>query len=704
MRLIIFFYLSFFLSTFLVGQTPEKETRKSYYGGVFTPKGDFRVLIVPVIFKDGCETNPKFQNNDVAIHGWQMKDGRRLPDMVDEETGECPLWIFNKPEHFETYKDSNLYNESNLFYQVSQRQFRFMGDVFKDSTGKPMVIEIEPQGGFHWSHMNRKALEEMKRVNPNFDWSPYDQRKNNPQYKFDNSINPEPDKVVDYIIFIYRYRPNWGQQPHPSMRGWPGSGGGFASPSGTQLETYNGYKFSEGFTMMWGSGVFMHELAHTLYNLPHLWGANSTVGDYFYQTNVGWGATASISMFKMFSAWESWYMGFLKPVADIKTADDLRNTNQFILRDYFSSGDALRIEIPFSGGQHLWVENHQKIHPFDEHVWAGNKIGADQVATTAAGTYIYVENVAGSQETIIGALSTACNGTKLLNAAGNYDYSYIDESPSKNAWGNEMYRFRREAANPISGTNPFHQYRDDFNKDGTISVNTNYNSARNEGAGIACEEISPDSFVNLYHNFGVYDKDKAFYYSRTPGFQPGDILDMGSNPMIINYPKYKMNEAQLEPIYLNGLKLEFFSTGVSHEIMLRVSFKETMLENNQRWAGNIILPNITADNAPDLIIQIARVLTINNSKVPNRHTKTEQGDFINPTKLTIAAGASLHLKRKSKIIVESGSSLELEKGARLELEKKARIVIKPGAKLILNGNSPILGKRARLELKGLLVE
>ena len=439
--------------------------------------------------------------------------------------------------------------------------------------------------------------------------------------------------------------------------------------------------------MMWNSGVFIHELGHTLYNIPHLWGANSTVGDYFYQPNVGWGATASIAMFKMFGAWESWYLGFLKPLADIKDEKDLEEGNSFILRDYFSSGDALRIEIPFSGGQHLWIENHQKVHPFDEHVWVGNKIGKDEVAPTAAGTYLYVENVAGSHETIIGALSPACNGIKLLNAAGNYDYSYIDESPTKNAWGNEMYRFRRGEPNPISGTNPFYQYRDDFDKDGLIS-----------------EAFSPDIFVNLYHNFGVYDKEKAFYYSRTPAFQPGDILDMGSNPMISNYSKYNMNTAQLEPTYLNGLKLEFFSTGLSQEMMVRVSFKATILENNQRWAGHVILPNITEDRSPDLVIQIARTLTINNSKVPNRHTKTKQNDFINPTIFRIASDANLLLKRRSKLIVESGSTLVLEKGARLELEPKSRIIIKPGAKLILNGNKPVLGKKARLEMKGVLLE
>lgn len=685
-------------------QVPDKEVRKSYYGGVFTPKGDFRALIVPVIFKDSCETNPKFRNSEMPIKGWQMQHGKRLPDMVDPETGDCPEWVFNRSEHFEVFKDSNLFNESNFYYHISQGEFRFMADIFKDSTGRPTVVEIEPQGGFHWSHMNKKALEEMKRLNPNFDWAAYDQRKNNPQYKFDNSVDPQPDKIVDYIIFVYRYSPGWQQQPHPGMKGWVGSGGGFASPSGIQLETYNGYKFSEGFTMMWNSGVFIHELGHTLYNLPHLWGSNSTVGDYFYQPNVGWGATSTISMFQMFGAWESWYLGYLKPIADIKNQDDLKAGNEFILRDYFTTGDAIRIEIPFSDGQHLWLENHQKIHPFDEHIWANSAVGKDPLATTASGVYAYIEDVAGSQETIISALSSACNGIKLLNAAGNYDYSYVDEPPAKNAWNNDIYRFRRGDANPISGTNPFYQYRDDFNKDGKIDVNTNYNAARNEGASIACEEIAPDSFVHLYHNFGLYNAEKAYYYSRTPAFQAGDVLDMGSNPIVTNYPKYNIKQQDLNPMYLNGLEIRFFSTPTSGEILVKVNFNKTLLENDQRWAGNIVLPNITGDTKPDLVIQIARTLLLNKSGIPNRHSKTELGDFINPTILTVESGASLLLKRRAKIIIDSGTSLILDKGVELTLESRAKIIVKAGAKLVLNGNKPIMDKKAKLEVKGIVEE
>jgi hypothetical protein len=88
--------------------------------------------------------------------------------------------------------------------------------------------------------------------------------------------------------------------------------------------------------MMWNSGVFVHELAHTLFNAPHLWGANGTVGNFFYRPSVGWGATSTIPLFQGFNAWESWYAGFSEITYDVN--DSLTKfQNEFILDDYLTS-------------------------------------------------------------------------------------------------------------------------------------------------------------------------------------------------------------------------------------------------------------------------------------------------------------------------------------------------------------------------------
>lgn len=665
--------------------TAQQNNRKSYYGGVFTPKGDFRALIVPVIFKDAPLSNSKFRNQDHHLEDWSAGKPQLLPDVIDPISGDSPKWLYNRPEHFEQYKDSIFYNDSKMFYHISNGSFRFTADVFKDSLGRPLAVEIDPDGGRDWSHMNKKALDEMKRIHPDFDFSPYDQRKNNPQFVFDNSIQAAPDKIVDYIVFIYRYSPSWSDHPAPGMNRWTGSGGGFASPSGIMLENYNGYKFAQGFTMMWASGVFFHELAHTLYNLPHLWGTNGTVGEYFYRPSVGWGATSSAGLFQIPSAWETWFLGYTTLVADIKTEGDLKAGNTFELRDYTTTADALRVKIPFSGGQNLWLEYHSIEHPFDRHIWSGRKIGKDVISKPAAGVYAYIEHVSDSHEKIPGVLSPVCNALKPINAAGNFDYEYIDEEPKQNAWGNKLYRFRKLKANPVSGTNPFFYFRADFNKDGIISLDKNYNGAKNEGEPIMTEEIYPDSFANLYQCFGVFDSE--WNYSRSSAFLPGDEFGLNSNPLLCSYATYNDKTLKMEPVYLTGLKINFSKVSAPGTVRISLSFGETFLRKNARWTGIIRLPDITADPKADLVIETGKELILNKSGTANRHTQNESGDFINPSILTIDSAAVILLKKRAKLIVQDNSILEIMPGATLIMEKRAKIVIGKDAKFIADEKS-----------------
>jgi len=682
----LFFMLSF-------GIFAQENTRKSFYGGVFTPKGDFKALIVPVIFKDFPQTNPAFVNSAQNIDGWSAGNPSNLPDCINPESGIFPRWLYNNPEDFERFLDSSFLNDSKMLYHISKGSFRFMADVFRDSSGSPKAVEIDPEGGRDWSHMNKMALEEMKKLAPDFDFSSFDNRKNNPQYLFDNSVNPKPDNVVDYIIFIYRYSPNWAVQPAPGMNKWSGSGGGYASPSGIMLETYNGYKFSEGFTMMWGSGVFFHELAHTMYNLPHLWGANGTVGEYFYRPSIGWGATSSAGLFQIPSAWETWFLGYNESLTDIKGPEDIKNGNIFELQDYVQTGDAMRIKLPFTENQYLWLEYHAVEHPFDRHIWSGQKIGNDEIALPAKGVYAYLEQVSDRHEKIPGVLSQQCNAIKPINAAGNFDYSYVDEIPILNAWGNKLYKFSKIRENPISGTNPFYYFRDDFNKDGIIGLDKNYNGARNEAEPIMCEAFSADSFANLYNCFGVYNPSQP---DRVASFQPGDYYGLNSNPLLCSFAKYNDKIGQMEAVYLCGLRVKFLKS-TTKSAKLIVSFGETLINRNARWTGNIILPNISADSLADLEISKRKLIDINKSGTVNRHLKTEEGDFISPTKLLIKSDATVLMRKGSRIVISKGASLEFESGAKLIMEKGAKIIVKKGGELSFNKAK--INKHRKAEIK-----
>jgi hypothetical protein len=633
------------------------------------------MLVVFVAFEDNPSTNPAFTNAEHA-HEWDMSKNKGLPEFVDAKTGRFEQFFFQTPEEFSTRIDSVEYNYSKDFYLMSKGGFRVMGEVFKDSNNLPAVVRISPEGCAGWTHTNKKAWEAMQKLNPRADFARFDTRKNSPNFDFDNSTS-QPDKILDYVIFVYRYKKDWGAsiQPAPGMQNWIGSGGGFASTGLWVEDPINGYKCVEGFTMSHNSGVFIHEIGHTLHNAPHLWGTNGVVGDYFYRPAIGWGVTSSIALFKAgFFAWERWYLGFMDLVADIKIPEKLPFRQTFRLRDFQVSGDAARVELPFSKGQYVWFENHQIQHGFDKHVFNQQTIGADTMQNAPAGMYMYVSPLPDSRNHIIAALSSWANSVRPLNAAGNYDYALSPLPPLVNAWGNDLYHWKRGAANPLSGLNPYWHYPFDKNKNGALDINPDYNTGKSDSWFILREEIAPDSFANTYAGFGQYAPQKAPYYTRTPAFQPGDILDMSSNPMLTNHPKFSYQQQKLEPFYLNGLKVSILKVAKSKDLEVLVEYGQTSISKNTRWAGEIVLPNISQNAEADAVLAPKVRLILDKSQTPNRQYAQADGSFVNPTILRINADACLKLSKNSVLEIRQGASLELEKGAKIILEKGAKLL------------------------------
>ncbi|MCH2044061.1 MAG: hypothetical protein MK212_07945 [Saprospiraceae bacterium] len=670
----------------------------STYGGSFTPQGDLKALVVFVIFEDNNPANPKFNNKEAKFWGWDAYQNNGLPKVVNTKTGSSVDYIFNSPEDFSQENlDKINYNYSKEFYLMSNGKFKFMGEVFKDSTGEANVVKVNPNEVASWSGMNRKVIEKMRKMNPNMDLSSFDQRKNNPQFLFNNADTSihKADGIVDYIIFLYRYKKNWSLQPVPGMQHWVGSGGGFSSIGIASLEKYNGYQFAQGFTMMYQSGVFIHEIAHTLHNAPHMMGVNHTTGDYFERPSAGWGSTVGLKMFQGFNAWERWYLGYIDPKM-INNEGDIRVTNEFILRDFITSGDAIRIKLPFVSKQYLWLENHTGEHFFDQHQWKGSVIDKDTIANTAQGVYAYVERIAAKRTDIIRPLTNITNGLKPLNASGNYDYQISDDPPSSNGWGNKIYKFKRLKKNPLSGTNRWYFFMHDFDKDGKIKMNRNYNHASQESEAIQLEEVMPDQFSHLYGGFGVYDPQKSTGYTRSPAFGHGDVLSMTSNPALTNHQRYLHRQQKEEPIVLNGLEIQFEKIQNSTAIKVKVAYRKTRIQKNLRWTGNIELPNISQDDQADLVLSCRRKLRLDKSGTNDRHTQNSQGEFINPTLFVVKSDAKIHLEEKSVWIIDTDASLVLEEGAKLVMDKKSLIRIKKGGRLVLNGNE--LKKHAKAKI------
>jgi hypothetical protein len=439
--------ISFLISTCIWGQSLLPDDIEDYHdpsmlksaligdtyipnGLAFTPKGDMRALIVCVGF------GPTWDNQ--SCNDWPT-GSNTLPDWANSKE-----YMYNSYSDFSTYASSNHYqNISRFYYEMSDGDFRFIADVY------PNRINIDLTGLTFYSQINRRALGVMKSQNPNFDWSPYDSRKNKPEYLEDYSTS-SPDSVVDFIIFVYRYNNEWTNFPVSI------TSNGVATNAIYSTSIYNGYKFDVdcGYTHFTGGknfyNLFIHEVAHNIFRCPHYAMANSIVGDYFYGQH-GWGMMKLSTVINSALGWERWLLDWIEIEAnsvnsDINSASDLPSNGEFILRDHITTGDVIRIKLNNGDGdnQYLWIENHQGLSVFDERTMRTDGCG-NPMPASPRGMLAYIESIKGDKTDFsknIFSHASAMNGIKYIHPAGNFDYNISNTANAGCLWGNLLYNFK----------------------------------------------------------------------------------------------------------------------------------------------------------------------------------------------------------------------------------------------------------------------
>ena len=681
-RVLIGFACIFLFCSLGCSQNSSNFQRTSTNGEIFTPKGDLRALIIYAGFKG----HDKKQD----LKRW--KHDAEFPDYVKDEA--FLEGFFKDTSQFENYPSPDNKSISRLFYEMSGKKFRFMADVY------PHRININPKINQGWSLMNHAVIKQMQKEDPDFDWSPYDNRKNRPNYLFDNSLTG-PDGKPDYVIIVYRYDKNWAHQPAHRMNLWSGSGGGISI-----LQGVRNFKYSDQYTIttdgfhMNTVGVrdpsdfirlFQHELGHELISCPHHFGTGGTIGQYFRSSNFGWGtAVSSITSTLLINSWERWMLGWIDIKHDLKNFND---NGTYTLGDYATTGDVIRIKIPHTESQYLWIENHQKESVFDYNTWRGKlegqPNGSSGIADLDKGLYFYVEDLMDEREKIRTYLVSnmkKVNGTKFLNAGGNWDYDVPVKKTKSWAeyWNNDLYHFNRAEQNPFSGINPFQRYRFDADGNGVIHNRHNFNGSRDVESFPIIKEVVGDTALLFYANHGGLNEN-AKPYRRSQAFQLGDTLSMSHNPPIINNPRYIPREGKERPVFINGLKV------IIHELdngtyTISVEFDNNKMNHDTRVAGNVVLkkiPNVDID--VDVYENVK--LTVNKSGTINCLEKLD-GSFTHETNFVIDS-ASIRLQENSSFSVFDASIVLFKTGSQLILSSKAKVTVTNEAQLLLASGSQI---------------
>ena len=309
--------------------------RSSIYGSAFTPQGDLKVLVIFVGFRE--DTRQGAACDDYSNGNWPQLPPNHSPTTPAGLTfpNDFSSTCYTANTQFSaTATDQTL---SNFFYQMSGTSPHPLRMTFGTLPGR---VNINANGrGDYLNVYIPDALAAAAAAYPNFNWGAYDNRTNHPNYKYDSRVSA-PDGKLDYVVFCFRTGCASGIKAKVGMAGPFG-----AAIPGTSYQVLDAHCQSG---MNLDKSTFLHEMAHTLYDSPHEFGANGTVGTHFYQS-FGWGMMQNIATSFSANAWERWYLGWTElRTGPAQVSSDLQvpASGQYVLRDYTTTGDVIRVKIP----------------------------------------------------------------------------------------------------------------------------------------------------------------------------------------------------------------------------------------------------------------------------------------------------------------------------------------------------------------------
>lgn len=385
-------------------------------------------------------------------------------------------------------------------------------------------------------------------------------------------------------------------------------------------------------------------------------------------------------------------------------------SNEYILRDFVTTGDAIRIKLPYLQSefpdvydQWLWLENHQIIE--------GNM---DLNMTSAKGLYAYIQ--IGKES--FSDFSGLAGYLQPLHAFGNYDFDY-DISTLKSGFDilEELSHYGKVDENPV--------------KYGKLIVNsaksnpfTGYNMIQNMAFDL--ENPNPGGtpvFNEIYGNElflpssvevdGTLLPESDFHWSTYPAFgtrydayTQGQKIGIGSNPSAVPVYTYRTRYGDVRPyssyalydnrkIYLNGLSIEILEQRANGDIKLRLRWDDYDVDNNVRWCGNIVL-NETIN------LKTGKTILLDQGLTPTKPVNPMDfnGDliFADYTILTCKNGSSFKLEpsstvrvmNSSALVLEPGSYMEINDGSLLDIQTYSTLLMKAGSTIRIKGSGELM--------------
>jgi M6 family metalloprotease-like protein len=655
----------------------QKEVPRSDNGWYLAPYGRVHILVVYAEIKyDSTFGHLDAVQDPAGTVGWKP--------------GKLPVW---KKAAVSMSPDGDGWM-SKYFKQASFGKFQVTGDVLdtmitvpitsiRDGRGK--VVEQEAYA----SNFYRLAV--VKQLNTIQD----------PQFLFGSKLSDfdrwtfagnglkskeEPNGKYDLVMIVWRNIHVIGL----------GEMSGFVNPGdvgelwGQHSDIYSMFK-----TMNQLPEIIMrHEFSHMLYGGNNFHTANGGVGTRaFISTTGGWSnMSASDACSQAWNAWDRERMGWANPDnsyllstrcaesgeeqnGDMVYGQDLCFAGEYILRDFASTGDAIKIKLPHLPkgvrNQYLWLENHQRLDGMIDH---------DKVLPKALYAYIQVGKDEREGKNVFGG---TCNYLWPLVGQGSYDFDY--DATTKG------YILKQSRANPFTGYNYFVRHMMDIDGDHKLRITTDVTPKTEyvfpEKLFVDGREM-PEEFCSFkqYPQFGT----------KETGFMPDLNAKIGiaHNPSAT--PIYSHSGARPQAddnrrVYLNGLSVEVMEQRADGSIKIKVRWDDFAVPTNVRWCGDIVLKE-------QVIVNRGGSITLDQGYSPQvaEAVQVLEGKdvFAEPTIMELDSGALLKLEKFSNIWIKTGSTLLIRKGATVELANMSSITVERGAHIYFEkGANFKVGKR-----------
>jgi hypothetical protein len=501
---------------------------------------------------------------------------------------------------------------------------------------------------------------------------------------------------IDHIMLLLR---NYHKIPKGTGQA---SSGSFGIIAGKRTDSYSTFGGGGNFPFL----IMRHELNHLFIggNNFHAGGGNTNIfTSYHFNLQAGWSMMgAAHSSFLTCAGWDRYWLGWKNPDHTflISARDSLgaevngdlsveNGAGIYILRDFITTGDVLRIRLPFipeeEFQQWIWIENHttQSLNgsPFDRFSYEGH----DCVAGAKPGLYMTYQIDADEREGTSIYGNVYSDYLKPMPADGAYDIQWEDTAPDLGWCVNNVryypYMFKPEFENPLTGNHAleFGMYYDNS------TVKIDRESQRELGTRKVGETYERLSHLG-HPRYGFREYEKTG-------------LGIGTNPSTasvltnLNSKQKRSEDARNnDRIYLNGWSLEIIETFPDGSIKLQLNTKDSLMAENRRWAGPEIILNNHNPDGTDLYVEGRLLLDRGQTLTRFDEPDTLDGKvyFTDPTNLILTGGSKLLVE--GELIIRKDSELHLNSGSELEVLRGGRIIIEDHGILKLEDGSRIYGR------------